>query len=345
MDLKNTTKYHLLLGAIIVGMHILDEYNKMGEKVFADELGLGMLYLTTFNIAFFGTYAFNYRVICPKTLAKKKVLLFIIGVVSLFFVFAAIRFFLEEIVVYNLLGFHNYSDRTRRFWFYIFDNSYYALKAGLFSGFMYFLFNYLRSISRLHELQLAHQRTQLDALKSQLEPHFLFNILNTFYSELQETQPSTASGIYKLSELLRYLTYESKPDFVRLEREISFVENYIYLYRKRFEKNLALTLNIDIRDTNSFVPSLIFTHFIENIFKHGVVQDKNHPAFIGVTTENGFLELRTNNKIAAVDGGRSAGIGKENLVKRLQLLYSGNFVFETKSDSISYNTYLKIPLR
>jgi sensor histidine kinase YesM len=345
MNLKNTFKYHLLLGFIIVAMHIFDEYNKIGSKVFYDQLALGISYLTTFNIAFFGTYAFNYKIVCPNTLAKKKIPQFIIGLFTLFFVFAGIRYFMEEIIMYNITGFHNYSDRTRKFWFYIYDNAYYALKAGLFSSFMYFLFSYLRSISKIHQLQLVHQKAELDVLKTQLEPHFLFNTLNVFYSELAETQPKTAKGIHKLSELLRYLTYDAKTDFMPLEKELKFINDYIYFYEKRFENNLFLNLSINGKIEQQQIPTLVLIHFVENIFKHGIINDKNNPAQITIIINEGFLELETNNKISNVKNYSSKGIGKENLNKRLRILFENNFTFNTKEENSNYKTYLKIPLK
>lgn len=345
MNLKNTFKYHLLLAIIIVGMHIFDEYNKMGAKVFYNELALGISYLTTFNIAFFGTYIFNYKIVCPTTLAKKKIPQFIMGLISLFFVFAGIRYFMEEVVMYTITGFHNYSDRTRKFWYYIFDNAYYALKAGLFSSFMYFLFSYLRSTSKIHQLQLVHQKAKLDVLKTQLEPHFLFNTLNVFYSELAETQPKTAKSIHKLSELLRYLTYDAKTDFMPLQKEIKFIKDYIYFYEKRFENNMFLNLTIIGEVEQQKIPTLVLIHFVENIFKHGIINDKNNPARITIKIQEHFLELETFNKIANVKNYSSKGIGKENLYKRLKILFENNFTFTTKEENNSYVTYLKISLK
>lgn len=345
MNLKNTFKYHLLLGFIIVLMHIFDEYKKIGTDVFFNQLSLGIAYLTTFNIAFFGTYIFNYKVVCPNTLAKKKIFQFIIGLISLFFVFAGIRYFMEEIVMYNITGFHNYSDRTRTFWFYIFDNSYYALKAGLFSSFMYFLFSYLRSLSKIHELQIEHQKAELDVLKTQLEPHFLFNTLNAFYSELAETQPKTAKGILKLSELLRYLTYDAHKDYMTLEKEIKFIKDYIYFYEKRFENNLFFNLKIIGNIQGQKVPSLTLIHFIENIFKHGIISNKKYPAEIKIEVNEIYLILETKNKVSNVKNYSSTGIGKENLQKRLQLLFETNYQFHYKNEKGFYSTYLKIPFK
>lgn len=346
MRLKRTFKYHFLLGIIIIGMSLFDSYIRMGpEKLYERLFPLGIIYLFTFNIAFFCVYAINYKIICPNTLPKKNVLLFILGQISLFFIFAGVRYFFEEILVYSIGGFHNYSDRTRVFWFYIFDNSYYALKAILFSTFMYFLFMYLKSSSTIHQLQLEQQKAKLDALKTQLEPHFLFNTLNVFYSELADKQPETAKGIHKLSELLRYLTYDAQKDFMPLKKELKFIEDYVYFYKKRFENNLFLNFSINGDIKQQEIPSLILIHFIENIFKHGITNDSSIPAEISIKINDNNLELMTKNKISNVKNYSSTGIGRENLNKRLQLLFNDNYTFNHKESNNTYSTYLKIPLK
>lgn len=345
MNLKNTFKYHALLAIIIMFMHLFDEYNTMGSELFFKELPLGILYLITFYIAFFGAYIYNYTFICPQTLAKKKIVTFVLGLLSLFLVFAAIRYVVEEVLVYSITSFHNYPDHTRTFWYYIFDNAYYALKAALFSTFMFFLFNYLRSTSKIHKLELAHQQAALASLKTQLEPHFLFNTLNVFYSELAETQPETAKGIFKLSELLRYLTYETKKDFMPLEKELKFIEDYIYFYEKRFEANFFLDFNVIGDVHQQKIPALLLIHFVENIFKHGSINDKTSPAVCTIEIEEEHLSISTKNKIANVKNYSSSGVGRENLIKRLQLLFENDYNYNYQEQNGIYKTYLKIPLK
>lgn len=345
MELKNTFKYHLALGIIIVSMDLFRGYVTGGHDRFFSNIQLGLLYKTTFYITFFSVYAINVGIICPKTLAKKNLAYFILGQLLLFFLFAGIRFFLEEVIVYSIGGFHNYSDSSRTFWYYIFDNSYYSLKVILFSTFIYLLFRFLENKNKIHQLQLEHKKAELDALKTQLEPHFLFNTLNVFYSELAEKQPETAKGIHKLSELLRYLTYEAQKDFMPLSKELKFIKDYIYFYEKRFENNLFLNLTIQGEIKNQQIPSLVFIHFIENICKHGVINNENNPAEISIIINSDFLELNTKNTVSNVKNYSSKGIGKENLRKRLELLFENEFTFNTNEINNIYTTYLKIPIK
>lgn len=346
MKTKSTLKYHILLGFIIVVMDIFRSYVTQGSEKFMGAMGLTtLLYKTTFYITFFSVYAINIKFICPKTLAKKNLTFFILGLISLFFIFAGIRYFLEEIVVYSIGGFHNYHESRRVFWYYVFDNSYYSLQVILFSTFIYLLLMFLRNNNRIHQLQLEHQKAELGVLKMQLEPHFLFNTLNVFYTELIETQPETAKGIHKLSELLRHLTYEGQKDYIPLKKELQFIKDYIYFYKKRFENNLYLDFNLTGEVTQQEIPSLILIHFIENIFKHGVTNDKNNPVQISISIESNTLMLQTKNKVSNVKNYSSQGIGRKNLQKRLDLIYKDDYEFSHASLDNFYKAYLKIPLQ
>ncbi len=346
MEIKNTLKYHILFGFVIVFMNIFRKYVTMGHERFISNYNFFAVLLTiTFFIAFFSVYVLNIRVICPKTLAKKNLIYFFLSQVSLFFIFPALRYFLEEVVLYTITGYHNYSEKSRTFWYYIFDNSYYSLKVILFSTFIYLLFIFLKNKNKIHQLELEQQKAELSALKTQLEPHFLFNTLNVFYSELAETQPKTAKGIHKLSELLRYLTYEAQKDYMPLQSEIKFVKDYMYFYEKRFEDNLFVNLKIEGEISMQEIPSLMLIHFVENIFKHGIVNDPSFPAEINIqSTENHFI-LKTRNKISLVKNYSSNGIGRENLKKRLSLLFDNNYIFDFNENDVEYSTHLQIPLK
>jgi len=209
---------------------------------------------------------------------------------------------------------------------------------------MFFLLKYLKTNARMHELELEQQKTQLGALKMQLEPHFLFNTLNVFYTELVETQPATAKGIHRLSELLRYLTYEGQNDFTPLRKELKFIEDYVYLHQKRFEHNLYLDFSIEGEINDKEIPSLILIHFIENIFKHGVINDKQYPAEVTIIVTDDFLELKTMNRISEVKNYSDSGLGRQNLEKRLQLLYDTNYTFIHEDKANYYRTFLRLPL-
>ncbi|WP_394749032.1 sensor histidine kinase [Spongiimicrobium salis] len=345
MELRKTWKYHLLLGIIILAMDYFRDYVYRGESYFLENFEPAYILLKiTFLLSFYSVYCLNYAFICPRTLSKKKIALFFLAVVLMPFVFAGIRYTLEEILVYHIFGFHNYSDNTRVFWYYIFDNTYYTIKSLLFSTSMYLLFMYIKNINSIHRLEIERQSAELQLLKGQLEPHFLFNTLNAFYTELIDKQPETAKSIYKLSELLRYITYEAKSDFMSLQKELAFIEDYIYFYRKRFEHNLFLDYEIKGTVAQQRIPSLVLIHFIENTFKHGILNHKDHPARILIEIEETHICVYTKNRISKGQSYSQKGIGRENLVKRLDVLFPKAYVLNYKTKETYFEAFLQLPL-
>jgi LytS/YehU family sensor histidine kinase len=202
---------------------------------------------------------------------------------------------------------------------------------------------YLRNQQKIHELKLEQQKAELDVLKMQLEPHFIFNTLNVFYTELVETQPDTAKGIHKLSELLRHITYDAHKDFIPLQKELKFIEDYIYLYQKRFENNLYLDFHVEGDAQQQQIASLVLIHFVENIFKHGDINNPNHPVEITIKISEEKLVLQTNNKVSNVRNYSTNGIGRENLKKRLDLIYPNQYTYEYKETDNQYSSHLTIP--
>ncbi len=345
MEIKKTWKYHLLLGIIILLMDYFRDYGYGGkDRLLSNFEPVGILYKITFLIAFYGVYIINYRIVCPNTLSKKRIFSFLIAVILMLFVFAGIRYFVEEIIVYKIIGTHNYADRTRVLWYYVFDNSYYIIKSLLFSTSMYLLFMYLKNMKRIHDLEIEHKKAELAILKTQLEPHFLFNTLNAFYTELIETQPATAKSIHKLSELLRYVTYEADKELMPLEKELKFIEDYIYFYKKRFENNLYVNFTIEGKIKNQKIPSLILIHFVENIFKHGIFNNKEHPACIHIKITDKNISIHTKNRISKGQTYSNKGIGRDNLKKRLSLIFKNNYDFKYEKKTSYFEAYLKLPL-
>ena len=239
-------KYHALIVFALIALNFFSDYLYNASEDFSIHqislLGFKAkhyIYYISFYVIFFTVYIINYTLVCPRTLAKKKYLYFVFAAGGLILTFIGFRYLLEEIVLYSILGEHNYFDTSRRFGYYIFDNSFFAIKAILYSTLLYLFFEYIANKNRLHLLEIDRKKAELSFLKSQIEPHFLFNTLNTFYSDLIDKQPKIAKDIHRLSELLRYVTYETSPDFISIAKEIKFLEDYIYFYKIRFEHSLS----------------------------------------------------------------------------------------------------------
>ena len=296
-------------------------------------------------IATFTTYSLNFFVLCPMTLQKKQFLKFGVGVVILIVIFAGIRYFGEEVILFHLTGKHNYFEASRKFFFYTFDNSYFAIKGILYSTLLYMFFAFADNQNRIHNLELEYKKAELSLLKSQLEPHFLFNTLNTFYTDLIDTNPKTAKDIHRLSELLRYVTYEADYEVMSLNKELKFIEDYIYLHRARFEDTMFLEYKVEGNVNNQIVPSLVFIHFIENIFKHGIINQKDNPAKVLIRITETKVSIDAENKFLESEKYNSAGIGKDNLVKRLQAIYQNDYKLIENRVGETFKTYLELPIK
>jgi len=205
-------------------------------------------------------------------------------------------------------------------------------------------FDWVYEMDRVKKIQELQLNTELDFLKSQIQPHFFFNTLNNLYALALEKSDATPNVILKLSDMLQYVLYDVKSEKVSLFTAINYINNYIDLERLHF--GYCIDTNIDITgDINDIsVPPLLFLPFIENCFKHGIKENYNFKiAFTNVKDQ--FLEFEILNSFTnKSDDHDHIGIGNKNVRRRLELLYNSNFVLSTKIDSDTYKVYLKIPI-
>ena len=191
MDVKSTFKYHLILGAIIVFMGIFSNYIYVGGEQFINSFSLRRTVLKiSFLTTFFSVYAINYKLICPRTLQRKKMVNFFMAMLLMLFVFAGLRYFLDEIVLYNITGLRNYYDGKRSFGYYVFDNSSYAMQALLFSTLMYLFFSYIRNSEASYKLEIE-KRTEV--FKSQINK-LLTNVKDENSQEKASRRITVKSG-------------------------------------------------------------------------------------------------------------------------------------------------------
>lgn len=199
-----------------------------------------------------------------------------------------------------------------------------------------------RDSINLETLKAAQLEADLKNLRSQLNPHFLFNTLNNIYSLIAIDTNKAQDSVHRLSHLLRYILYENDANFVPIDKELEFTQNYIDLMRLRLASNVKLDVSIKNDDHNNIkIASLLFITLIENAFKHGI--NNGSDSFVSVnifvnkekgvlcTVENSLSD--TKDKIES----KNSGIGLANLRKRLELLYPYNhqLVITQKEDRFS----------
>jgi sensor histidine kinase YesM len=167
-------------------------------------------------------------------------------------------------------------------------------------------------------------RTELSFLKTQINPHFFFNTLNNIYSLAITGSDKTASAILKLSSIMRYILTETKSDWVPIQSEIDFLNDYIDLQKVRLTDNVTLNVNINGNINNQKVAPLLFIPFVENAFKYGVSTVENSFIHINLNINENSIIFSVVNSIAANTGNtltETTGIGIKNVERRLALLY------------------------
>jgi len=197
------------------------------------------------------------------------------------------------------------------------------------------------------DLISAQREEELKNLKSQLNPHFLFNTLNSIYALIAISPTKAQDAVHELSRLLRYVLYDS-PTSVTVSQELDFINNYVKLMRLRLKPSLDITVNLDAGEcTNSTIAPLLFITIIENVFKHGIHNTPDDKIVIDITAANGIIKCHTyNSYVLTQERTKTAhgGIGMQNLRRRLQLLYGDRATLALIVTDTTYQVDLTIPL-
>lgn len=181
---------------------------------------------------------------------------------------------------------------------------------------------------------------ELAFLKSQINPHFLFNSLNNIYSLAYRKSEKTPDAILKLAEIMRYMLYESNEDTVLLTDEIDYLHNYIELQKLRFKGDSFVDIDVKIDRTDHRIMPLLLISFLENAFKHGVSADALKPIRILINVTNGRLHFKVENTKSRSNKDQTKGIGLVNLKRRLQLGYPDRHTINIVESDDHYSSEL-----
>jgi two-component system, LytTR family, sensor kinase len=219
----------------------------------------------------------------------------------------------------------------------------------LFAAFVHFIKEtFLRKMehdkveSQKIEMELKLKEARLKLLQDQLNPHFLFNMLNNIYGLWMENSKTTPEVILKLSALLDYMLHDCSKKRVPVYNEIQFIRNYIELERIRHDKRLNININMpDINNSHMIAPLVLFV-FVENAFKHGANSNPGE-SIISVELKSGsnFIDFNVTNNYIKSDRHRS-GLGLKNVAERLNLIYPGNHKLDFQITEDEFSVYLNI---
>jgi two-component system, LytTR family, sensor kinase len=201
---------------------------------------------------------------------------------------------------------------------------------------------------QLEYLEKERVKNELDYLKAQINPHALFNSLNTIYGNIDKSNQVARNILLQFSEILRYQLYDCGAEKVSLEKEIEYLKNYVAFQQLRKDDKLKVNSQIEITETGLTIAPLLLVVLIENAFKYvSNFTDRENKICIKIGTKGKALQcsfINTKELMQANDNKNSTGIGISNLKRRLELLYHDKYKLTSNSENDWYETELKIDL-
>lgn len=296
-------------------------------------------YFFSFIISF-GVLSVLVYLVFRETYPRGQKIKTFLGVLLSTIIAVGLRYFFEEKLIYWLSGYKNYKGDYN--WsYYFFDNLYYAV-IYIAIGIIFFFFQYSKYAEQQKKmLELEKKKSELSFLKSQINPHFLFNSLNNLYYLIYDKSDNALKSVEKLANLLRYSLYESK-DEVSLDKELKSLNDFIELEELRHDYDLNLKMNIDENLNYVNIPPFILIPFVENAFKHGELKKMDFPVVVNLNKSGNDLVFEVSNKKKKQQKDEVGGIGLENVRKRLELIYGENYNLEIKDEENTFNVNLKL---
>jgi sensor histidine kinase YesM len=222
----------------------------------------------------------------------------------------------------------------------------FSMSSVFFFGIIRHIYNYVRLKQTQQQLRIEKQAAELNYLRSQTNPHFLFNTLNNIYSLSRDKSDLAPESILRLSKILRFMLYETSGEFISVEQELKIMSDYIALEELRYDESLRINFNYDVEDMKQALPPLLLIPLVENAFKHGVSETRGQPFVdIHLSIKKRQLTFIVKNSTEATPEERTIkeSIGLSNLRRQLELLYTDYNLSVQHGDS-AFTAVLKINL-
>ncbi len=309
-------------------------------KVSAEIKQIDLVYAAIFHLPILLIVYANLQLLFPLLLEKKKYLIYGIAVLAVISAGAGFYIVLFNDLIdhilkgYYFIAYYSFWDISLYYFVYIFATSLLHLARGWF---------------KLQEIEKEKTQSELKALRSQINPHFLFNSLNSIYSLSRKNSPAVPDKIVQLSDLLRHIIYESDEDLIPLEKEIEMVKNYIELQNLRTSDAEKIHLKLNGEIQHKQIAPLLFLPFVENSFKHGLKSGaENAFVEIEIDVSDRDLHFRIENSKGikpAMEDTKYRGVGIENVKKRLGLIYPDAHELKINETDTIFKVDLKISLK
>ena len=329
-------------------------YKRDASPFESDRFVYWLIYCNIFLMTF---YFANSKIFIPHILARRKFLIYIFIIIVCFLLFL----FFFNLIFINAEETKHYMERhrqhaiergrpykTRSYWELFFSASPIALFliTYLFSTISKVISEWFLAEERKEEMQQKQLATELNLLRSQVNPHFLFNTLNGIYSMALVQDEKTPDSVMKLSRIMRYTLEESQTEKVPLNKEIEFINSYIDLQKLRANDKLHVTFIVEGNTDFVQIAPLLFIPFIENAFKYGVSAHSDSDIHIHITCVNQQLYFSCSNSIfSAQKIKKGTGTGISNVKRRLELLYENNHALKINKQENYFQVELYIRLK
>lgn len=296
----------------------------------------------TWAIVFVAGFYFNYILVLPRVINKFSWKKAFVGLFCNLLFFILFRYLLEEVIIFQLTGERNYYIGTP-LWYYAFDNLYFSSLPIIVSTFFWLIVFAIRLYAYNQFILEENKTAEIKFLKAQINPHFIFNTLNNIYSMVYFQSPKSLPAIEKLSSIMRFTTYESQKEKIKLTDELNYIESYIQLEELRHEQENFVKTTVQISDNTIHIPPYILSPFVENALKHGVALTDT-PIHIHLQATTKELTFTVTNNIGQQKKDKLGGIGLENVKRRLQIHYPNQHQLTINSSNNIFTVQLHIQL-
>lgn len=329
---------HIMAWAVIFSLpYLLSPHYTTNKTKNPDSEGFLYLNMIT-NVFWVATFYLNSYVLTPRFVYKRKHLMYFALLAGIFALIMTVHSFLfaSLIKTYPFIFLNS-------FWF---NFPIFILMVAVGTAFR-FANDKTKTDKITHQKQEENLKTELSFLRSQISPHFIFNVLNNMVALVRMKSDELEPTIMKLSSLMQYMLYETDDEKVSLKNETEYLKSYIDLQQQRFGHRLTVNSSFDIKNNSFNVEPMLLIPFVENAFKHGVGQIANPQIDIKLFTENDTLNFFVRNKYNCNSHeikDKTSGIGLANVKRRLNLLYGNQHKLAITEENDWFSVTLQLKL-
>ncbi|WP_300662725.1 histidine kinase [Fluviicola sp.] len=301
------------------------------------------LFYTTGILVYIITFYVHYLFVLPRVFKPFKWKKAILGFLISFLFFSSLRYLIEEVLTLYFLNVRNYYPGTSML-YYFYDNLFYSSQPIILCTALWLIIFLVRTLDYNNYIMQEQKNMEIKFLKSQINPHFIFNTLNNIYSMVHFQSPNALSAIEKLSNIMRFTTYEAQKSMIRLSEELNYINAYIELEELRHYEKSFVVWELNVKDEHMEIPPYMLSPFIENALKHGVYSEEN-PIQISLFCDDKFIRFEVKNRIGQQKKDQLGGIGLQNLKTRLEILYPEKHLLNTRQKEEVFIATLEIRLK